>query len=102
MNVKNQISPAIINAAVAMLTPYIPDLTPTNLISALQGYEGTKVSLDDRPQKPYTVAEAMKLLSVSKPTIYRMFEDRTLRKIKVRGTTRIPAEDVNRLLTGNS
>jgi len=85
-----------------MLIQYIPDLTPTNLISALQGYENAKVLLDDRPRKPYTIAETMKLLGVSKPTIYRMFEDGSLTKCKIRGSTRIPAEDVNRLLASNS
>ena len=38
MKVKNQIPQSIITAAVAMLSQFVPDISPTRLIAALQEY----------------------------------------------------------------
>ena len=99
MKVKNQINSAIISAVVAMLNPFVTDLTPANLIAALQKYDSSAAT-DERPQKPYTVSEAARLLKVSRPTLYRLFEDGILTKLKIRNATRIPASEVNRLMVG--
>lgn len=99
MKITNRISPAIIAAAVGMLLPSIPELSPTKLIAAIEAYDiQTPQQEKFKHEKPLTVAEAMELLSVSKPTIYRLFEDGTLTKLKVRNGTRIPAEDIEKLL----
>ena len=102
MKVKNQIPSAIIAAATGMLREYVPTLTPVALVSALEEYQESKRHIETRPRRPYTVPEAMELLVVSKPTLYRMFEDGTLSKIKVRGLTRIAAEEIENLLAGNA
>lgn len=100
MKVKNQIPPSIITAAVGILNPFVPDITASKLIAALQDYASSKSTLDERPQKPYTVREVTKILMISKPTVYRMFEDGTLTRLKIRNSTRIPAKEINQLLTG--
>jgi excisionase family DNA binding protein len=101
MKVKNQISQAIITAAVAMLSPYVPDLTPTKLIGALQTYDSEGREQDAanaRPRQPYTVAEVCNLFRISKPTVYRLAEKGDLTLLKIGSSTRIPAEEVDALL----
>jgi excisionase family DNA binding protein len=101
MKISNTISQAIIAATTGILQPFVSDLTPTKLIAALKAYDADSTSkLELRPQRPYTVAEAMTLLSASKPTIYRLFADKVLTKIKIRGLTRIPAAEIEALMTG--
>lgn len=100
MQVKNQIPSAIIAAATGILLEYVPKLTAVTLISALEEYEeSNKRHIETRPQRPYKISEVMELLDISKPTVYRMFDDGILTKIKLRGLTRIAAAEVN-LLTG--
>ena len=99
MKVKNQIPPAIITAAVAMLSPFVPELSPVRLLTALQDY-GEATEEDTRPSKPYTIPELMALLNVSKPTIYKLINNGTLKRIKAATCTRISAESVYRLLEG--
>lgn len=101
MKVKDQIPQSIITAAVAMLSPFIPELSPTRLISALQGYDSEgkeQDSINARPRQPYTVAQACDLLQISKPTAYRLKKAGKLKFIKVGSLTRIPAENIDRLL----
>ncbi len=102
MKIKNQINKAIIQAAVSMLQPFIPELTPTKLIDALQNYSETNESTaksESKIPKLYTVAEVMKILGVSKPTIYRMFKDGRLNKIEVsENTTRISSTDLEKII----
>ncbi len=101
MKVKNQISVAIISASVALLSPFVPNLTPTRLIAALEEYDidGNKKSSDnERPKQPYTIAEVCQLLRISKPTVYRLREQGKISFLKIGRSTRILAEDVERLL----
>ena len=98
MKIRNSIKKEIIAAAVGMLSPFVEDLTPTKLIAALEAFEGDNAKSAEHLEKPLTVAEACKLLSISKPTIYKMFRDGTLKKVKVRNSTRIPAAEIKRLL----
>ena len=101
MQVKNQIPPAIIEAAAAMLKPFVHDLSPTRLIAALQGYDSEAKDqeiINARPKQPYTIKEVCDLLRISKPTVYRLMERGDITFIKVGSSTRIPAEDLDRLL----
>ena len=103
MKIKNKINQQIIQAATAMLQPFVPELTPTKLIDALQSFSEDNDPLakkEDKIPKLYTVAEVMKILGVSKPTIYRMFDNGRLKKIKVNeNTTRISSTDLEKLLS---
>lgn len=98
MKVKDQIPQSIITAAVAMLQAFVPELTPTKLIEALQEYENDKQDVNARPKPPYTIAAICRLLQVSKPTIYRMAKRGELPLVKIGNSTRVPAEAADRLL----
>ncbi len=99
MRVKTTISQAIIAAATGMLQPFIPDLTPTRLISAIEKYNNEDANIAGQLEQPLTVAEACRLLKVSRPTIYRLKERGEIRFTKVGRGTRIPAEDIRRLIS---
>lgn len=101
MKISNKINTTIIAAIVGMLKFYVPDISPTRLLAALQEYDSNKNPIDERPQKPYTVAETMNILGVSKPCVYQLFKDGTLTKLKIRSSTRIPASEVNKLITAS-
>lgn len=101
MKVKDSLNTAIVSAAVAMLQSFIPELTPVRLIAALkqydfEGYEQTEHNA--RPRQPYTLKEACQLLQISRPTIYRMAKRGELTLTKIGCSTRICAEEVDRLL----
>ena len=101
MKINNKINSSIITAVVAMLSPFIPELSPTRLIAALQTYDSERKEQDAvnaRPQQPYTVAEVCKLFRISKPTVYRMAERGELTLLKIGSSTRIPVDSVDRLL----
>ena len=47
----------------------------------------------------YTVREVAELLAVSRSTVERLLADRTLTSVKVRRAVRIPAAEVDALIT---
>jgi excisionase family DNA binding protein len=47
-----------------------------------------------------SVYEVALLLCVSERTVWRMLEDGQLPRVRIRGITRIPAEAVERLMSG--
>jgi excisionase family DNA binding protein len=101
MKINNSLNQSIIAAAANLLSPFIPGLSPTRLIAALQTYdcEGKEQdAVNARPRQPYTVDEVCKLFRVSRPSIYRMAKEGELRLIKIGRSTRIPAEEVDALL----
>jgi len=82
MNIANRITPEVIQAATAMLSPYIPEISPSGLIAALRQYkaeETTKVA----EERPYTRDEVARLLSISVQTVNRLMNAGTLRRIHV-------------------
>ena len=79
MKIQNKITPAVIQAAVAMLSPYVPEISPQSLIQALRDY-GTNAATFD---KPLTRKEAAAVLGVSLPTINRLLNAGTLRRIRI-------------------
>ena len=104
MKVKNSITTAIISAAVGLLNPFVPELTPTCLITALQEYDiddNKKSSENERPKPPYTVKEVCELFRISRPTLYRMQRRGELSILKIGSSTRVSADEVERLLCSN-
>ena len=79
MKIQNKISPAVIQAAVALLSPYVPEISPQGLVQALSDY-GTKAATIE---KPLTRKEAAEILGVSLPTINRLLNTGTLRRIRI-------------------
>lgn len=99
MNINQKINPQIIAAVVGMLQPYVPELTPSSLIKALEGYQGDKLN---EVNKPLTRAEAAALLSVSLNTVNRYLNEGKLRRIQLTArNVRIDYGSVKNLL-GNS
>ena len=107
MRTTTKISPEILNAATAVLSPYIPGLTAIELNKALETYnEGKETAApkqSSRPEKPYTRQEASDLLGVSLPTIDRYMANGTLKRIRYSAhSVRITPESVHNLMAGGA
>ena len=106
MRTTTQISPEILNAATALLSSYIPDLSATVLMKALETYNEDKepsVQKNSRPEKPYTRQEAADLLGVALPTIDRYMANGTLKRIRYSAhSVRITPESVHNLMEGGA
>ena len=81
MQITQKITPAVIQAATAMLSPYVPEISPAGLLEALKSYKKDPAPL--LHQKPYTRQEVADLLGLSIMTINRMMNSGKLRRIKV-------------------
>ena len=57
---------------------------------------------DPPPRAAYAVDEFSHAIRLSKPTLYRMMSDGTLRYVRFGGVRRIPASELTRLLEQNS
>ena len=102
MKIKNTLPQSIIVAAVAMLSPFIPDLSPTRLIAALQSYDSEAKEQDNvnaRPRQSLTLKDACFILRLSRPTIYRMNKRGEIKLLKIGNSTRISAQEIDRLLS---
>ncbi|MGE4301834.1 MAG: helix-turn-helix domain-containing protein [Victivallaceae bacterium] len=96
MNVKptNQ---AVVSAAVAMLLPYVPELSPHNLIAAIKNFNTDNIAADLR--RPMSRKEVAELLSVSLNTVNRYLNQGKLHRIRISAhTVRITPESLNELL----
>ena len=106
MNNPNNIPSEILNAATAVLLPYIPDLSATVLMKALETYNEDKEAAakqSSRPEKPYTRQEAAELLGVALPTIDRYMANGTLKRIRYSAhSVRITQESVHNLMEGGA
>ncbi len=105
MQVRQKITPSIIAAATGMLQPFIPELSPQTLMRALEGYRTdeaatmTAAAMD----KPMTRRQAAEFLGVSLPTVNRLLNRGTLRRIYItRGAVRVAADSVKTLINGNA
>ena len=92
-----KIPEAITAAAVSMLVPYAPDLTPARLESAI----AFKQDRFDPIEKLLSRKEAAGALHISLPTIDRMLASRDLHRVTVRGRVFIRQSDVQRIINGN-
>lgn len=93
----------IVTAAAAMLSAYVPGLTPAALQTALENYNivNAASSKDTRPQKPFTRKEAADMLGVSIPTIDRYMASGLLNRVRYSArAVRISAESIYRLMKG--
>ena len=78
---KKQIPIPIVNAAIAMLQPYVPELSATGFVEALTNREPTPAEPTIR--KPLTRAEAAEILQVSINSINRYIKAGILRASKI-------------------
>ena len=102
MNISTRISPQIINAAVALLSASIPELSAAKLMDALKTYDGGGSAHAERPERPYTRKEAAQLLGVSLPTIDRYMASGRLKRVRFSAhAVRIAPESVRALLDGS-
>ena len=108
MKINKNIPTETLNAATAVLSPYVLDLTATVLLKALETYnmdsEATAAPKQNtRPQKPYTRQEAAELLGVAMPTIDRYMANGTLKRIRYSAhSVRITPESVHTLMEGGA
>lgn len=99
MQILQKITPAVIQAATAMLSPFVPEISPTGLIAALRQYDNAGQKKENLPERPYTREEVAKMLSLSVQTINRMMNAGKLRKIQVGlRAVRIDPQSVRELL----
>ena len=79
----------------AVQTNQIDEEAYQNIIGVL------KTSLSSKNQPEFlTIEDARKLLKVSRPSIYKLFNTGQLKKISILGCTRISLQDVLTLLGG--
>jgi len=78
-----QINPSILDAAVGLLRPYCPTISPEALDNALRNITSPATPEIRRPEKPYSRKEAAALLQVSLNTVNRYMNAGLLRKISV-------------------
>ena len=105
MKINKSLSTETLNAATAVLSPFILDLSATVLLKALESYnedkEATASKQNTRPQKPYTRQEAADLLGVALPTIDRYMANGTLKRIHYSAhSVRITRASVHNLMEG--
>ena len=107
MKINKSLSTETLNAATAVLSPFILDLSATVLLKALESYnvdkEATASKQNPRPQKPYTRQEAADLLGVALPTIDRYMANGTLKRIHYSAhSVRITPDSVHKLMEGGA
>ena len=101
MKITQKIPPAVIQAATAMLSPYVPEISTVGLLEAIKSYSIVPEPERKEYVKPYTRQEVCDLLGVSLPTVHRMVNRGVLRRIKVGiRTVRIDPKSVQELLDG--
>ena len=103
MEIRQKITPQVIAAATGLLQPYCPDLSPQNLIDALQKYNQKDNAVHNNIERPLTRREAANLLKVSLNTISRYLTIGKLEKIKLTDRScRITSASVKKLLNGEN
>ena len=87
----------IASAAVAVLQPYCPELSPASLIEALKHRDQPQFAAINR--KPLTRREVAEMLQISIASVNRRMKDGTLRAFKVgKRAVRIAPESVEALM----
>ena len=102
MEIRTKITPQVIAAATGLLQPFIPDLSPQGLVSALKEYNASKPK-PEPDNRPMTRQEAAELLKCSRNTISRYLSIGKLRKITLtERSCRIDPASVRALLSGET
>ena len=105
MRTSTNIPSETLNAATAVLSPYVLGLSAAELLKALESYneegEASASKQNSRPQKPYTRKEAAEMLGVSLPTIDRYLASGHLTRVRYSARAiRISADSVHNLMRG--
>lgn len=103
MKINNALSTETLNAATAVLSPFVLGLSATALLKALKSYEESEESASSKephhPQKPYTRKGAAEMLGVSIPTIDRYLASGRLTRVRYSARAiRISADSVHKLM----
>ncbi len=103
MKIRSSISTETLNAATAVLSPYVLGLSAAELLKALESFneegEASASKQNSRPQKPYTRKEAAEMLGVSIPSIDRYMANGRLTRVRYSARAiRISAESVHKLM----
>ncbi len=104
MQIRQKITPSVIQAATAMLSPYVPEISPQTLVKALSDYQTDALpNAAAKIEKPMTRQQTAELLGVSLPTINRLLNRGTLRRIYITpGAVKVDPASVRALLSGNT
>lgn len=74
-------NPAVLTAAVAMLQPYVPNLSPESLVNAIESFGNHGAHA--MPERPLTRRQVAEILQCSLMTVSRRINDGTLKKIRL-------------------
>ena len=93
MRITETITPSVLQAATAMLSPYVPEISSAGLVAALKAYGGPDSpaaapaapapTATPRFAKPLTRREVAALFGCSLQSVSRWLSAGTLRKIKI-------------------
>ena len=103
MKINKSITTETLNAATAVLSPFVLGLSATNLMKAIESYneegEASASKQNSRPQKPYTRKEAAEVLGVSIPSVDRYLASGHLTRVRYSArAVRISADSVHKLM----
>lgn len=103
MKINKSLSTETLNAATAVLSPYVLGLSAAELLKALESYneegEASVSKQNSRPQKPYTRKEAAEVLGISIPSVDRYLASGHLTRVRYSARAiRISAESVHKLM----
>ncbi len=98
------VTPPILNAAVSMLQPFAPELSPNALMDAIRTYDqATNAKPSCNIEKPLTRRDVATLLGCSLNTINRYLNSGRLQKIRLTPRSiRITSASVKALLSGTA
>ena len=103
MQLRDTITPSVLSAAVGLLQPYAPDLSPSALVKAIKAYKADPTADPDRIEKPLTRRQVAALLGCSLQTINSHLNAGRLRRIKLTAkSVRIDPDSLRALLAGNA
>ena len=94
------VSPEVLIIVKNALLPYIPELTPTKLVTALQQYDPDLTNAIGVNDNYYTIQNAAKLIDCTLPTLYNWKRKGKIRFKKVGDKTYIPKEDIDKIISG--
>jgi len=92
---------SILQATIALLTPYVPDLDMALLRKVLGEFAAYSKDRPFAPDPMLSKKDTARALGLSISTINRMLRDGQLPHQKVRGSVRIPAKALEALTTGS-
>lgn len=103
MQLRDNVTPAVLNAATGLLQPYAPDLSPRSLVAAIKSYKADPAADPNRIEKPLTRQEVAALLGCSLQTVNSHLNAGRLRRIKLTAkSVRIDAQSLRDLLAGDA